>query len=248
MMEKPKLFQHAELDGTSFFWPGNSTGILLTHGFTATSVEVRQIAMFLQNQGFTTAGPLLPGHGKTVDAMNSVSWKDWVMAVDDLYLQLAQQCEKVFVIGESMGSLLSMEIAIRHPEIAGAMLFAPALRVPNLAIAEFIWPFKKYVFKKNVDESIAWQGFNVVPLHAASQLLKLQRHVKHNMSKMTIPTLVFQGRLDRSIDPLSAVDVLEGIGSDEKELIWLEESTHCILLDKQLADVESICLGFINRH
>lgn len=248
MKTKPNIFQHAELDGSPFYLKGNKTGILLTHGFTATPVEVRQMTEFLHGKGFTVAGPLLPGHGKTVDEMNSVSWQDWVNAVEKLYLQLAQECEKVFVIGESMGALLSIEICVRHPETAAAMIFSPALIVPKLWITGWIWPFKSFMYKKNVDESMPWQGFNVVPLHAASQLLKLQRHVKKRLSKMMVPTLVFQGKLDRSIDPLGSIDVLEGISSEEKELIWLEESTHCILLDVQLAEVEEICLKFINDH
>jgi carboxylesterase len=245
---KPKLFQHAELDGSSFFWPGDSTGILLTHGFTAATTEVRLMAKYLHDNGFTTAGPLLPGHGKTVEEMNRVRWQDWVEAVDKTYLELTKNCDKIFVIGESMGALLSMEMTLRHPEIAGAMLFAPALITPKLGISELIWPFKDYIYKSNADESMPWQGFNVYPLHAASQFAKFQRYVKKRMPEVVVPTLIFQGRLDRSIDPMGAVKVLETINSDDKELIWLEESTHCILLDKQLPDVEKICLDFIKKH
>jgi carboxylesterase len=246
--KQPSIYQHPDLDGSTFFWPGNSTGILLTHGFTATSVEVRQMAKYLSEKGFTVGGPLLPGHGKTVKDMNQVAWQDWVAAVDELYAELSTKCKKVFVIGESMGALLSMVMTMRHPDIAGAMLFAPAMKVPQLAISEFIWPFKEYAFKKNVDESMEWQGFNVVPLRAASQLVKLQRYVKKNIHLIKVPTLVFQGQLDQSIDPISSVLVLEGISSVEKELIWLEESSHCILLDKQLPDVEKICYEFITSH
>jgi carboxylesterase len=245
---KPNIFQHAELDGSPFHWKGNDTGILLTHGFTATSVEVRQMAEFLHAQGFTVAGPLLPGHGKTIDDMNSVSWHDWVNEVENFYLQIAKECERVFVIGESMGALLSIEVSVRHPEIAGAMLFSPALIVPKLWITGWIWPFRSFMYKKNVDESMPWQGFNVVPLHAANQLLKLQRYVKGILHNMAIPTLVFQGKLDRSINPLSSIEILEGISAEDKELIWLKESTHCILLDVQLPEVEEICLKFIQDH
>jgi len=246
--KQPSIYQHPDLDGSTFFWPGNSTGVLLTHGFTATSVEVRQMAKYLSEKGFTVAGPLLPGHGKTIKDMNQVVWQDWVAAVDELYDELSAKCKKIFVIGESMGALLSMVMVMRHSNIAGAMLFAPAMKVPKLAISEYIWPFKEYIFKKNVDESMEWQGFNVVPLHAASQLVKLQRYVKKTMHQIKVPTLVFQGQLDQSIDPISSVLVLEGISSEEKELIWLEDSSHCILLDKQLPDVEKICFEFIKAH
>ncbi|HEX7556295.1 MAG TPA: alpha/beta fold hydrolase [Leptolinea sp.] len=242
------IFQHADLDGSSFVWKGSSTGILLLHGFTATTVEVRPMARFLHDFGFTVSGPLLPGHGKTPEDMNRVSWKDWFNCAESAYLNLQKECDRVFVLGESMGALISMLLTVAHPEIAGAMLFAPALKVPGLGASEFVWPFKPYIVKKHIDETMEWQGFNVVPLHAASQLLKLQRRVKHSMHKINVPTLIFQGKLDRSIDQISSVLVLEGINSTDKELVFMEESTHCVLIDRQLPDAEEACLEFIRKH
>jgi carboxylesterase len=246
--QKPPIFQHPEMDGSTFYWPGNSIGILLTHGFTATSVEVRPMAAFLHEKGYSVAGPLLPGHGHAVKDMNKVKWTDWVAAVEDQYQKLKAKCSKIFVLGESMGGLLSMEMAIVHPEIAGVMLFAPAVHVPKLGMARWIWPFKDYIYKSNTDDSMPWQGFNVVPLHAASELLKLQSHIQNHLIEIKQPTIIFQGRLDKSIDPISSVEVVEGISSDEKELFWMEESSHCILIDKQLPDTEAICLEFIQNH
>jgi carboxylesterase len=247
-MTTPNIVQHTELDGSRIFWKGNSIGILLLHGFTATTVEVRPMAKFLSDFGYTVSAPLLPGHGHTPEEMNRVSWREWVECAEKAYSGLSTDCKKIFILGESMGGLIAMMLSIAHPEIAGIMLFAPALSVPGLAVAEFIWPFKSFIFKKNVDETMEWQGFNVVPLHAAAQLLKLQRRVKRCMEKITNPTIIFQGKLDRSIDLMSSVMVLEGIGSTEKELIWMEESTHCILIDRQLPEAEMACLEFIRAH
>ena len=247
-MKTFNIFQHADLDGTSFFWKGSSTGVLLLHGFTATTVEVRPMAKFLHDFEYTVTGPLLPGHGHTPEEMNQVSWKDWFECAENTYVALKKDCDKVFVLGESMGALLSLLLLSHHPEINGGMLFAPALKVPGLGAAEFLWPFKSYIPKKNIDETMEWQGFNVVPLHAAAQLLKLQRQVKRSMYKINNPTLIFQGKLDRSIDQISSVLVLEGIHSSDKELVYMEESTHCVLIDRQLPDAEIACLEFIRSH
>lgn len=248
-MTKPtNLFQHPELDGSSFFWEGNSTGILLFHGFTATTVEVQPIAKFLHDFGYTVSAPLLPGHGHTPEELNRVTWKDWGNCAEEAYKQLNENCEKLFVLGESMGGLLALSLSISHPEISGEMLFAPALKVPNLSISQFIWPFKSVMLKSHIDETMEWQGFNVIPMHAAAELAKLQRYVKLNINQVITPTVVFQGKLDHSIDPMSSVMVLEGISSTEKELIWMNESTHCVLIDRQLPDVEELCLKFIRDH
>ncbi len=245
---KPPIFQHPDMEGSTFFWEGNSTGILLIHGFTATTVEVRPMAKFLHEKGFTVAGPLLPGHGHKVEDMNGVRWSDWIDAAEEIYKKLSEKCKKIFVLGESMGGLLSMEMAIAHPQIAGLLIFAPAVHVPKLCMARFIWPLKEYIYKSNTEDTMPWQGFNVVPLHAANELLKLQKHVIKHMHVIQQPTYVFQGKLDKSIDPISSLEVVEKISSKEKELFWLEDSAHCILIDKQLPDVEEICLEFINIH
>ena len=247
-MTTPNIFQHADLDGSSFFWKGNNIGVLLFHGFTATTVEVRPMAKFLHDFGYTVAGPLLPGHGHSPEEMNRVSSADWIACAEENYQKLAGECDKVFVLGESMGGLLSIMLSVAHPEIAGTMLFAPALHVPGLWKSEFFWPFKPYIFKKNADETMEWQGFNVVPLHAAAQLLQLQRKVKRSLSSMVNPTIIFQGKLDRSIDQMSSVMILEGISSKDKELVLMEESSHCVLIDQQLPDAEVACLEFIRSH
>jgi carboxylesterase len=180
--------------------------------------------------------------------MNRVSWKDWFNCADNTYHDLQKECDRVFVLGESMGALISMLLTVAHPEIAGAMLFAPALKVSGLGASEFVWPLKSYIVKKHIDETMEWQGFNVVPLHAAAQLLKLQRQVKRSMHKINVPMVIFQGKLDRSIDQISSILVLEGISSTDKELVFMEESTHCVLIDRQLPDAEMACLEFIRKH
>src|SRR5665811_713155 len=69
---------HAELGFDSFLLPGGEDGIVLLHGFTASPVEVRQLADFLNAQGYTASGPLLPGHGTHPDDLNRVKFEDWV--------------------------------------------------------------------------------------------------------------------------------------------------------------------------
>ena len=50
-----------ELEGGSFFWKNGETGVLLLHGLTATTAEVRPLAKSLLKEGYTVSGILLPG-------------------------------------------------------------------------------------------------------------------------------------------------------------------------------------------
>ncbi len=248
--ERPVIYQHPELDGKSFFIEGEknqTTGLLFIHGFTATTVEVRQIANYYFQLGYTIAAPLLPGHGSTPAEMNKVSFTDWNDKVEESYSLLRMMKEKMIIFGESMGGLLSLHLAHNHPEIEQLFLFSPALEINGLWKSRYFWPFIPYIYKKNTDDSMAWQGYNVVPLHAAKELLKLQQNVIKILPDITIPSIVFLGKKDRTINLDGGVKAFEMLGSSTKKLIWLDESSHCILLDKELPRVLNIVTSRIEE-
>lgn len=248
-MKEREIYQNPQLDGTTFYWKGGENAVLCLHGFTATTVEVRKIAKYLTDSGYSTYGPLLPGHGTSPIDANKASWKDWVQAAEEAYLKLKEEHRNVFVLGESMGGLLSLYLCQKYPEISGAMLFAPAIRIKNLFLTKLMWPFAEYRFKSySGDDDMPWQGYDVIPLKAAANVYDLQRVVKQGIRKVKSPVIIFQGKKDGTIDPMSSVYVLENIGSSEKELIWLEDSGHVILLDVQLEEAQELCLKFMARH
>jgi len=177
------LFQNPEADGSSFEWMTDSnTGVVCLHGFTATTVEVRTFAEELNKMGYCVNGPLLPGHGVSPEEMNKVKWEDWFDAADSAFQSMERQCENIFLAGESTGALLSLLLAIKHPQVKGLLLFAPALKIPGLWMSRLVWPFKQYIYKKNIDLTTPWQGFNVIPLHGASELARLQMKVRRELS------------------------------------------------------------------
>jgi carboxylesterase len=246
------LIRNPHLPGDAFFWQAGKTGALLIHGFTATTAEVHLLGEYLHTRGYTVSAPLLPGHGTTPDEMNRCTWRDWARAVDDAYAQLAAQCERVFVCGESMGALLALFLASEHPEILGIVCYAPAL----LTFASRMWqaralaPFVPYV-KKPVrapsDADARWKGYAVNPLRAVVQLNALQREVRRRLPRIQQPILVVQGRLDQAIDPRSGQVLLDEIGSRDKELRWFEHSTHCVLLDREWEQAAELAWKFMER-
>ena len=139
-MSENDFIKNPHLEGSDFYWSGNQIGVLMIHGFTATTAEVRLIAKRLHQAGFTVAGPLLPGHGTHPDDLNQARWPMWLEKVKSFYDKLVKNCSQIFVIGESMGALLALELAAQHPEIMGLMLFAPAMKVNRLWLAPLLAP------------------------------------------------------------------------------------------------------------
>jgi carboxylesterase len=244
-MTENTYIRNPHLPGDEFFWEGNSTGVLLIHGFTATTAEVRLLAEKLHTAGYTTAAPLLPGHGTHPDDLNRANWAMWVEKVKQSYQKLNRQCHRVFVGGVSMGSLLALELARQHPEIDGLFLFVPAIKVSGLWRARILWPFFKYFNKSGKDDGLPWKGYNVNPVKAGAELHKLQVHVRQNLSSITQPVVVFTGELDHTIAPDSAQIILEGVQSTVKHHFHMKKSSHGILIGCDLDQITKHVLRFI---
>ncbi len=246
------LIRNPHLEGDSFFWPGNSTGVLLIHGYTATTAEVRLLGKHLHEHGYAVAGPLLPGHGTTPEEMNRCHWQDWARAVEAAYADLKSRCERVWVGGESMGAVLSLYLASEHPELLGVLTYAPALLVPPLPIllAHLLSPFIPHIKKAQGRASAAdarWKGYAVNPLRGAVELNRLQRAVTPRLPRIHQPVLVIQGRLDEAIDPRSGEVIMSKTSSTLKELHWLEDSTHCVILDQEWDKAAELTLAFMKK-
>jgi carboxylesterase len=240
------------LEGGTFFWEAGSVGVFLSHGYTATTAEVRLFAKRLHEQGYTVAGPLLAGHGTQPADLNQVSWQDWVAGGEQVYQQLKSCCEHVFLGGESMGGLVALMLAGRHPEARGVMLYAPAIQLTistadkiKLYLGSSCIPYAK---RDTLEMSEHWQGYHPeLPTRGSVQLLKFQSAVRKVLPNITQPVVVFQGRKDVTVHPQAGDIILRGVASTMKEHHWMERSGHPILIDAELDTVTDWSLRFIKK-
>lgn len=250
-MQLNSALHNPHLPGEAFFWPAGPVGVLLSHGYTATTAEVRLLASRLHQQGYTVSGPLLPGHGTTPDALNRSRWRDWTTAIAEAYQHLAAQCEQVFIGGESMGALLALYLASSQPEIAGILTYAPALGVSRLTTlkARLVKPFIRTVPKRTLhyDADGKWQGYTVNGIPAFLQLIHFQREVRRRLPAIRQPLLIVQGRLDTVIDQRGVGLLYREVGSSIKELYWLEHSGHLVILDREAEEAAAVTLSFMRQ-
>jgi carboxylesterase len=250
-MNKNTHLVKPHLPGKSFFWEAGPTGILLIHGLKATTAEVRPLAHTLHDHGYTVAGPLLPGHGTSPKDANQHSWREWLDRVTKDYQSLTSRCERVFVGGESTGGLLALHLASEYTDIAGALVYAPALklmlnRIDRIKLS-LLAPFVTAVPSESGDRDLAWQGYNVNPLRATQQLLRLQRQVRRRLLAIDCPVLIVQGRADHLVDPRVPEIIADEVSSDVTEIHWMEDSGHCVVLDYEQDQVAKVTLDFIER-
>lgn len=245
--------RNPELPGAAFFEAGGPVGVFLCHGFTATPAVMVPLAEKLHAQGYTVAGPLLPGHGTTPFELNRCRWEDWVAGAEEVYQQLAATCTRVLVGGESLGGLIALYLAAAHPEIAGILAFSPALQLYSRVVAaqvRLFWPWRPFADKPEGPPSRAdayWQGYRVNALAGVQQMLQLQQVVRQRLERITQPLLVVQGRLDRTVAAAGPALLVRETHSPEVEVHWLTESGHCTTIDAEWETVVALSLAFIGR-
>lgn len=246
------VLHNPHLEGGTFFWEAGPVGVFLSHGYTATTAEVRLFAKRLHEKGFSVAGPLLAGHGTRPEDLNRVTWRDWVTSGEQVYQQLKACCEYVFLGGESMGGLVALMLASRHPEVSGVMLYAPAIQLTISTVDKIKLylgsSFMPYAKRESLEMSEYWQGYHPeLPTKGILQLLKFQEAVKKTLPNIAQPIVVFQGRKDMTVHPQAGDIILRGVASKVKEHHWMEGSGHPILIDAELEEVTNLSLNFMER-
>jgi carboxylesterase len=117
---------------------GGADGALVLHGFTGNPFSMRGVAEQLVMAGLSVELPLLPGHGTSMEDMVGTRWSDWSAAAEATYVDLAARCDRVVVVGLSMGGTLATWLAERHPQISGLVLINPLVESPGPELIEAI--------------------------------------------------------------------------------------------------------------
>lgn len=254
------MARQPHLDPSSFFLPGGPLGVLLVHGFTGAPTEMRLLGDTLHSRGMTVSAPLLPGHGTTVEDMNHRRWREWTACVERALADLRSRCSPVFVGGLSMGSLLTLYLAAQHPDLAGAMLYAPALKIADrrLAMTHVLKYFIRSIPKgddyyRDFTSPTAVQhiwSYEANPVAAGAELDSLRRATERLLPQITCPLLVVHSTLDPSIRLDSAQAIMNGVSTPAADqfLLTLHNSGHNLLVDSEWEFVAEQTARFIYAY
>lgn len=232
----------------------NGQGVLVVHGFGGTPAHLRMLAEHLNRDGYTVVGPLLEGHGTSLEHMELTGRSDWLDSARQGYHRLAAGCDRVHLFGFSMGGLLSVKLAVEVPVASLTTLNTPIkLHDRRQPIARILQHFQRFhMWEGNEPEPEGeaaryWVGYEGVPVRGAVQLLDLIRETRAQLPNVTAPLLVIQSRVDESVRPISAEIIIEKTSSFRKELVWLEKSPHNSLLYDERNLIHGRVLEHIHR-
>ncbi|MEU6930202.1 alpha/beta fold hydrolase [Streptomyces sp. NPDC046385] len=232
---------------------GGKVGVLLCHGFTGSPQSLRPWAEYLAERGLTVSLPLLPGHGTRWQDMQLTTWEDWYAEVDQALRELSARCERVFVMGLSMGGALTLRLAARHGEaVSGIVLVNPGNKVHGLAakalpVVRHLVPSTKGIASDIAKPGAAEVGYDRVPLHAAHSLRRFFQLVDAELPQVTQPMVLLHSPLDHVVPPADSARVLSRVSSTDVKEVLLEQSYHVATLDHDAERIFDESWAFVSR-
>lgn len=233
-----------------FTFKEGSRAVLLLHGFTGNSADVRMLGRFLQKKGYTTHGPIYDGHGLTPEDLIKTNpdlwWKDVQEAYQ--YLQFLGHHE-IAVAGLSMGGALGLKLATMEDVKAVIPMCTPMFFDNEEQLTKGFRLYAKehkQLEKKDaetIDEEIKELMMNSGNIF--EQIGKFITSVNENIQKVNVPSFVIQATDDQMINPESATFIYENVSSERKEIKWYDDAGHAITLGNKRDEVHEDIYQFL---
>ncbi|WIY63710.1 MULTISPECIES: alpha/beta hydrolase [Bacillus] len=235
-----------------FTFEGGDRAVLLLHGFTGNSADVRMLGRFLEKKGYTCHAPIYKGHGVPPEQLVHTGPEDWWKDVMAAYQHLKDLgYEKIAAVGLSLGGVFSLKLAYTLPILGAVPMCAPMYikseEIMYQGILAYAREYKKREQKSPERIAEEMMEFKKTPMNTLKALQDLIRDVRNNVDMIYAPTFVVQARHDEMINTDSANIIYNGVESTLKEIKWYEDSTHVITLDKQRDELHEDVYNFLEQ-
>ncbi len=245
-----------------FFFPRGPVGVLLIHGFTGTPKEMRWMGEYLAGQGFSALGLRLAGHATDPKDMLRVRWRDWLADVECGWHLLHDSCPQVFLAGLSMGGMLGLTFASTSYSQACPVAGVIAMSTPYALKADWRLPFTGLLsaIQREVpkgppdwrDEAAGREhvDYPAYPTRAIAELRDLLAEMRRCLPQVKAPVLLVHSRTDSGgggFVPDSMSKIYAELGSQDKEMLWVENSGHVVIREPERERVFQAAAQFIRR-
>ena len=243
---------------------GADASVLLVHGFIGAPTNFGELPERLADAGYHVRAIRLPGHGTTPFELRETPASEMLSAVLGELRELQGQHKRVFIVGHSMGGALST-LAASMSETDGLVLAAPYFRVTHewyyvlrpetwtaLTAWAVRWLYKGDVFirvnrREAKDDIVSYRWVPTEATQAADHVATLARD-PHVLEQITCPVLMLHSPEDFAASPRAAERALERMASEDKTLVWMENSDHHLFWDYDREEAIAAVLEFIRRN
>ncbi len=235
-------------------------GVILVHGYLAAPEEIRPLADYLYENGYTVYGARLRGHGTAPEDLAMQSWEKWYHSVGRAYIVMKNSTKTFAICGFSTGAAIALLQAANKPgRFAGIISINGPVKLQNSSskFSSIVVAWNKFLssinlrrgkmeFISNDPENPSINYFRN-PVHGVYELEKLMKVVKDRLTDIKEPTLVMQGLDDPVVSPVSSLEIYSQLSSEKKELVHISATRHGILRGKESGQVETKVLEFLKE-
>jgi carboxylesterase len=243
-----------------FLLPGQSDhpAVLLIHGFTGAPKEMRWMGEYLNGQGYTCLGIRLAGHATRPKDMIRSLYTDWMTSVEDGYHLLRGLSQDVFLVGLSMGGVLSLLMSTKL-DVRGVVAMSTPFELPvkypawEIQLASY---FKSYMRKVDRDPDSAWfdkeacnghVSYPLNPIRSGAELQKLLGKMRAALPDVRGPVLLIHSKNDTYVPSDSMPHIFERLGASDKRMLWVTGSGHVVTRDAAREQVFEAASAFLRR-
>jgi len=234
-----------------------AVGVVVTHGFTGNPRATRPLGERLAAEGYTVEVPRLPGHGTHHRDLGATRYADWYGELDAAVTRIGTHCDRIVLVGHSMGATLSLDVAARRPDdvtavvaVCGQILDRTELLARIAPLLQYVIPYVPRDLAGLPSDDIARPGvtegaYPMVPARAAQSLLKELPRIRAALPGLVQPVLVVSAPQDRTVPPENSRRIAELVGSGDVRELVCERSYHVVPIDYDAELLTDGVLAFV---
>ena len=232
------------------------------HGFTGTPKEMRWMGEYLNRElGFTCLGVRLAGHATRPKDMVRSRWTDWTASVEDGYNLLCGAADNIYLVGLSMGGVLSLLMSTRFEQrVKGVIAISTPYAMPDEHPAwqiKLYSYFKTYLPKTKSKPDAGWFdkeafkehiSYPLNPIRSAAELKMLLDKMHAALPRVTVPVMLVHSMDDTYVASENMERIYAGlVNVPEKTKHYVTGSGHVVTRDAARQQVFEMARDFIQR-
>lgn len=239
------------------FSEGDGHAVLLLHGLSSSPLELRYLARYLHDEGFTISAPVIEGYSA---GSTELPMERWLEGAVREYDALAARYERVSICGLSIGGALALRLIRERPSAQALALLSLTLTYNGWAIPwyRFILDLAYYtplrhryryreaepfglrnealrakIARAMERDAFSEVGPSEISLPALHQANRLARQACKGVESIENDTLVIHSIDDETSSPRNPNFIIDRIGASFLRTIWLDDSYHMITSDNE---------------
>ena len=214
---------------------------------------------YLNQQGYTCLGIRLAGHATRPEDMIRSRYTDWIASVEDGYHLLCGVTGKIFLVGLSMGGILSLLMSTQL-DVRGVIAMSTPSRLPTdypIWLLKLVSLVMRYRPKTKEVPGSGWFdksayadhiSYSKNPVRSSAELKKLILEMHAALPKVNVPVLLMHSKDDTYVLPENMEQIYEGlVNARDKTKLYITGSGHVLPRDAARQQVFQSALEFIQR-